>query len=239
MHAGVIFTIAFAPSGDQLVTVDSSRELSNWMIPSGTQAIHQRLGTGQVNNIAFNQSGKQTFTGSPTDGVRIWRNGLSEFNPHDIATDGAAVAVKTARTAEVAMVATASGQVLHWQTQEPDRPISEFRVASPIRNAEVSHDGSRIAVATANQHVEIWNRDDSQLAVKAADILLGQEVPILCFAPNSPRVLAVQGSHAQVWATRESSDLEQQLAADDVRAAWFIEGRGSFVTRTVIVSHPS
>ncbi len=186
-HSGQVFSAAFSPDGQRIVTASDDKTARLWNAATGEIIAKLEGHSARVNSAAFSPDGQRAATASDDHTARIW-------NP----TSGHLIAKLVGHSAQVwsaefspdgQRIVTASndGTGRVWNATTGDLIAKLEGHSGAIFTAVFSPGGQRIATASHDQTARTWNAANGRLIAT----LVGHsgEVSWASFSPDGQRVI--------------------------------------------------
>jgi WD40 repeat protein/DNA-binding SARP family transcriptional activator len=203
-------SVHFSPDGKLLATGSADGTAKVWDIATGRELLTLVGHTDGVTDCVFNPDGSLLATTSDDGTVRIWNAKTGEqllvldevgagFVEFDTSGNQLAIAIADGADSRVEMRDVNTGQVTLTLTGHED----------DVNNVDFSKDGARIATASSDGTIRIWNTVDGEEQMR-----FGQESALFSvkFSPDD-RLIAATGhdGRVKIWDI-ESGDLILTLA---------------------------
>lgn len=213
-----VYSAAFSPRGDRVVTAQMGGEARIWDTESGGMVVRLRGHTDDVVSARFDRLGRRVVTASYDNTARVWD-----------AHTGAGIAILDQPGASGAsfgryggIVVTFGGSTARlWRTSTGTR-IATLRHADTVNGASFSEGGRLVATASEDQTARIWDVATGGLLRE----LRGHSGGVVSayFTPNSRFVVtAAEDGTARTWETDTGTILSARTAVPAV--AFDPEGR--------------
>ena len=230
VHDGAVYSAAFSPDGQRIVTASSDKTARVWDAASGKPIGEPLTGhEGMVRSAAFSPDGKRIVTASDDKTARVWdaeslkpigqplkgheyRVRSAAFSP-----DGKRIVTaswdKTARVWDAA-----SGKPIG----EPLKGHKQWLWSAAVCSAAFSPDGQRIVTASSDKTARVWDAESG----KPIGRLKGHEgaVHSAAFSPDGQRIVtASRDETARVWDAASGKPIGEPLKGhqDSVLTAAF------------------
>lgn len=199
--SAAINRLAFNPQGNRLATASDDGAITLWDTTSG-RAVRTLTGhTGPVYDVAFNPQGDRLASASLDGTIKIWESDSGRevrTLPHSRTAWATSVAFNSTGTWLAS--AGADGRVIIWDAVTGQQRLSVIGdgVISGVAIAVPGNGGERLATASADGQVRLWQIDNNEV-VPALPPLANQQGPIYGVTINrAGSQLATSGSDGTV-----------------------------------------
>jgi len=155
---------------------------------------------GGVRCMEFTSDGRRLVTGGADGWIRAWDAGSWTASAARKAHEGAVTRLRISRDGGRLLTAGADGTMLLWilpDFRDPRAPGGHCEAASHVEALDLSPDGKRIAAATADRALVVWNPEEP--APPAT--LRGFSAPVEAarFSPDGRTIAAWSGEKVSLW----------------------------------------
>ncbi len=196
--------IAYTPDGKSVAVGDSEGNVWIWKVGSTMKPMKLKGHEGQVWAIAFSQDGNALATGDRDGNLKIWDMSSMRLKDHLILRQAPIWSIAPAAASEF-VVATGSG--VHQVDLSDARVVRTFEPTDiSFNRTAVSHDGRRLAAASADGNVYLWSIADGQLerVIKADDNTLWS----VAFNADDSRVATASSDEVvKLWDLESGAEL--------------------------------
>jgi hypothetical protein len=151
-HDGVVYHLAFSPSGRLLATASFDRTVRVWDSATGRQLL-RLMHSREVYGVAFSPSGRRLVTGCRDKAARVWDTSTGDqliALPHGDAVFGVAFS-----PGGLLATASADGTARVWDTSTGDRLLA-LDHKGIVDRAVFSPDGRLLATITRQRSAQVW-----------------------------------------------------------------------------------
>ena len=209
LHPGAVEDVSFSSDGTKLVTAGRDGVARLWRVADGVLLSEVSAQAGQVVAAAFDRSADKIVTAYKEGLIRVWsiRKGrpmrLQDFRGHAGRVLGALFTPDSQR-----VVSWSEHSAKVWPAQGTGQ-VLVFRLLSPapgvappsIECADLSRDGSRLALGGSDGKAWVWPIDGSGPVIALAGLFRHTgAVTGIAFDPEGSRILTVsQDNTARIW----------------------------------------
>ncbi|MEM9004328.1 MAG: TIR domain-containing protein [Cyanobacteria bacterium P01_F01_bin.86] len=201
-HEGAVYSLAFSPDGQQLVSVGQDRTIRFWNINQNdnhqTGFSHQE----EVVTVAYSADGDYIATGSSDGSVKLWKPDGSFAKTLPRPHDGQVIRVAFSPGGQYLISASNDGKLHLWNRQDGFRQPTVLNHGAAISNVAFSPYGSLIASTDFKGGIYLWNRSGALVQ----QLQHAGEIYAVQFSPDG-NLLAVAGTR-KGETTRTIGDIE-------------------------------
>jgi len=205
-HLETVFSVAFSPDGQQIVTGSKDATAKVWEAASGKLLVTLKGHRAAVNAAAFSPDGRRIVTGSFDNTARVWeaasgqplftlKEHLSPVNSACFSSDGQWIL--TGSDDHTAILWEAGGGNLRRRLQGHTDGVSAVAFST---------NGQRIATGSVDHTAKVWDAASGQLLLT----LPGQAVVTsVAFSPDGQRIVtgSVDPTANKVWDATSGKEL--------------------------------
>lgn len=205
-HEGSVFSAAFSPIGNRVVTAGSDRLIRIW--DAGTQALLSTLRGHEdfVRCVEFSPDGNRLLSAGDDGLVRVWDMISGEID-RTLPASGSIRSATFSPDGRRILTAGDSGEIILWDSWRGTQLRRFSASKSPIFSASFSPDGGRIVAAGWDGVVRVWNVKTG----KTEFVQQGHVGPIRAavFSPDGTRILtAGDDASVRIWDARKGKNIE-------------------------------
>jgi WD40 repeat protein/serine/threonine protein kinase len=204
---GEVFGLAFAPSGDTLVSAARDGRIRTWSVSTGT-AVNVMNAAELISAVVVSPDGSRAAAGSIDGAVSMW----------DIQT-GSRVRTLTGHTDGISSIVFSSdgttlvtgsldGTVRVWDTAT-GKSLHRLVHTGPVSAVSVSPDGSRLASSSIVPSRRLYDGVARLWDLASGELLLAIRPPAMelsiSFAPDGRSIVVGGDAGVRVWETRVGS----------------------------------
>jgi WD40 repeat protein/energy-coupling factor transporter ATP-binding protein EcfA2 len=223
-HTGTVFAVAFSPDGRQLATASTDATIRLWNMSHVSQRPEVLSAhVGQINSLAWSPDGRRLVSVGWDRKVLLWNMESRSRLSRTVATlPDAVVGIATSRDGTAWAAVDFSGHVLGEHGGRRTQFDSLLRaVGSPYTSVRFSPDGNKVAAATEDGAITLW---DAHHAQSLGVPLRGHRGTVLDLAFNHTGVLASAGADGKVglWNAERHQQIDLLRGhVDEVNAVAF------------------
>ncbi len=234
-HENHLYSIAFSPDSQRLVSGTANNAARVWDLTSG-RLLFELPHKANVYSASFSPDGRTILTSSVDDTARLWDAATGKSISEPMVHYQRVIHAEFSPSGEQLLTASWDGSVRIWTVPRNAGPVQVLRHQSWVRSAEFDSSGSNILIATTGivetakkmnshnpgeqQSIAIWNAADGTCAAsiaipKAAESLTAQFTdagPLALVAAPSVRG---RSSRASIWDLGKGTRLDSEIIHDD------------------------
>jgi WD40 repeat protein/serine/threonine protein kinase len=201
-----VFSVAFSPDGQRIVTTSSDNTAKLWDAASGRELLTLKGHNDWIMSAAFSPDGRRIVTGSVDYSAKLW----DAANGRELLTlkGHSRWIYSVAFSPDGQRIATGSGDgtTKVWETASGRELLTLKRDDYEIGSVAFSPDGQRIATAGSDNTAKVWE------AASGCELLTlkrhSNVVSSVAFSPDGQRILTGSGDNtAKVWEAASGREL--------------------------------
>jgi WD40 repeat protein len=219
-------SIAWSPDGRYLATATFDGVIDGyvivWEMTTGKEVVKLKQ-QGPVDSVAWSPDGTRVASSSWNQIVKTWEVGtwreLLTLNCHPgVRGRSAGGEHKVVWTPDGSRLGagTMLGWVIMWDANTGRELLSFKAHTAAIRSIAISPDGLRIATASRDKSVKIWDMAGRQLlTLRGHDVMVNS----VAWSPSGTWLISSGGDGLRIWGARSSTALSTSAAAS-TSSAW-------------------
>jgi WD40 repeat protein len=205
-HDGhLVYSLAFSPSGKQLVSSCAQSTIRVWDTATGKKLLILRGHRFWVNQVAFNPDGKSLASASKDSTVKIW-DAVTGQELFALGHAGSVTGISYSPDGHQLASASEDRTVRLWDLTSK-RQLRVIDHSGPVLSVAFSPDGRQIASGTGDKAVNLWDAATGQCLAT----MQGHSGPVsaVAFAPDGTRLASAGGDGTvAIWPLRTASQRE-------------------------------
>jgi WD40 repeat protein len=205
-HSGTVLSLAFSNDNAKIASgsVDMTARVWDLTSPKFPEVARFAEHTAAVTAVTFNSDAQQVLSGSSDHSVKLWKTAGAELVMDFAGHKGPVVAVAMAANNQP-ISASSDKTVRVWNLANGQTSRSQ-NVAAAVTALSLSRDGSRYAVATADNSVKVYATAGGAVQLT----LTGHQTPVhsMAFHADNTRIVSGDAKRAMVWDAADGRLLE-------------------------------
>jgi WD40 repeat protein/tRNA A-37 threonylcarbamoyl transferase component Bud32 len=233
-HTDSIASLAWSPDGRRMATGGYDNQVGIWDVSTGNALVLKKAGGDRVVSVAWNPVGELLATGRKDGMIQFWNPATGE-ELAGLAEHTGNVYVAWNRQGDRLASAGSDATLKLWD--RGGQPVAAYPLVAACRGISWSADGERLAVAVAENPVQI-------IDVASGDVrlTLPDRASSLAWSPNGEMIVTVQGSSGlTVWKAVDGSRVLSLRAQNDsptipstLEVSWSPDSRQISMARATI-----
>ncbi|MBI2929130.1 MAG: serine/threonine protein kinase, partial [Verrucomicrobia bacterium] len=155
-HLQAVFSVAFSPDGQQIVTGSEDQTAKVWEVASGRELLTLKGHSAPIGSVAFSPDGQRIVTGSEDQTAKVWEAAsgreLLTLKGHSTRINFVAFSPDGQR------IVTGSGDQTAkvWEAASGRELLTLKGHNAPINAVAFSPDGQRIVTGSGDQTAKVW-----------------------------------------------------------------------------------
>lgn len=171
-HSDVLYSIAFRPNSNDVVTASLDKTIRIWNADSGNLLRTIKDHADAVFGIAFSSDGKFMASASGDRTAKIFQTSdwkrVATLNAHQDALTRAVF--HPSEPILVTIGADKTARVWKLEIGKMENPLRQMHAGDLFTDAVFSPDGNLLLIASADQRVRVFNKDGSQVRGEWSDL---------------------------------------------------------------------
>ena len=198
-HLGVVFSVAFSPDGQRIVTGSGDRTAKVWDVASGRELRTLKGHRDAVLSVAFSADGQRVLTGSDDNTAKVWEAAsgkeLLTLKGHTDSITSAAFSQDGQRI----VTGSSDNTAKVWEAASGRELLTLTGHSGWVRSVAFSPDGQRIVTGNQDNTAKVWD------AASGHELLLplkghSRRIWSVAFSPDGQRIVTGSGDRtAKVW----------------------------------------
>ncbi len=217
-HEGAVLALAFSPDGNRLVSGAADKTARVWNLADANQPqISQFTGhAAELRAVAFSPDGNQVLSAAADNALKSW-NVADGALVREFAAHGGAI-FDVAYSPGGEPVSACADRYVRYFNPGDGQQARAFDAGLPIIRMTLSRDGQRMAVATDDHSIHVFQPDGQRLQTLKAH---SQTVTSLAFNPDNQRLVSSSADGRSILWEVATGRLLEVLPRANLIAAYF------------------
>jgi Tol biopolymer transport system component len=205
-HLGSVYSAAFSPDGQRIVTSSEDQTAKVWDSSSGKQRLTLKGHGSPVLSVAFSPDGQRLVTGSVDQTAKVWDSASGKERLTLKGHGGVVLLVAFSPDGQRIVTGSEDQTAKVWDSASGKELLTLKGHGFVVRSVAFSPDGQRIITGSEDETAKVWDSASGKelLTLKGH----GSGIRSVAFSPDGQRIVTgSRDNSAKVWDSASGKEL--------------------------------